>query len=178
MLNSIDAIGIIGTAAKLEVRNGRVRKVNHQAETEEQAALIEWADKTIIDGICIGEYLIHIPNEGKRGPKAARDAKWLGLSKGVPDLFLALPRGGYAGLWIEMKTLNGKPTPDQNHWLNKMNEIGYLATIKFSCAETAKTITEYININPASALRDPHKSALINQNHISVGFGEVIKTTN
>ncbi|WP_261375743.1 VRR-NUC domain-containing protein [Yersinia frederiksenii] len=151
MLNSIDAIGIIGTAAKLEVRNRKVRKVNHQPETEEQAALIEWADKTVIDGICIGDYLIHIPNEGKRGPKAARDAKRLGLRKGVPDLFLALPRGGYAGLWIEMKALNGKPTLDQNQWLNKMNEIGYLATIKFSCVEAMKTITEYINNNPARA---------------------------
>lgn len=151
MLNSIDAIGIIGTAAKLEVRNGIVRKVNHQAETEEQAALIAWADKTVIDGICIGDYLIHIPNEGKRGPKAARDAKRLGLRKGVPDLFLALPRGGYAGLWIEMKTLGGKPTPDQDHWLHKMNEIGYLATIKFSCVEAMKTITGYIKNNPARA---------------------------
>ncbi|ERK13419.1 hypothetical protein L580_4082 [Serratia fonticola AU-P3(3)] len=28
---------------------------------------------------------------------------------------------------------------------------------------------------PASALRDPHKSALINQHHIPVGFGEMIK---
>jgi hypothetical protein len=27
----------------------------------------------------------------------------------------------------------------------------------------------------ARALRDPHKSALINQHHIAVGFGEVIK---
>ncbi|MCB5299278.1 VRR-NUC domain-containing protein [Yersinia intermedia] len=151
MLNSIDAIGIIGTAAKLEVRNGKVRKVNHQAETEEQAALIAWADKTVINGICIGDYLIHIPNEGKRGPKAARDAKRLGLRKGVPDLFLALPRGGYAGLWIEMKALDGKPTLDQTQWLNKMNEMGYLAIINFSCVEAVKTITEYINKNPARA---------------------------
>ncbi|ARZ00521.1 hypothetical protein AXW37_06340 [Yersinia ruckeri] len=151
MINQIEAIDLISTKAKLEVRNGKVRKVNHQAETEEQAALIKWADNAVIDGICVGDYLIHIPNEGKRGPKAARDAKRLGLRKGVPDLFLALPRGGYAGLWIEMKILNGKPTPDQNHWLNKMNEIGYLATIKFSCVEAMKTITEYINNNPASA---------------------------
>ena len=28
---------------------------------------------------------------------------------------------------------------------------------------------------PAVALRDPHKSALINQHHILVGSGEVIK---
>jgi len=31
------------------------------------------------------------------------------------------------------------------------------------------------NKKPAGALRDPHKSALINQHHISVGSGEVIK---
>ncbi|EKN4096895.1 VRR-NUC domain-containing protein [Yersinia enterocolitica] len=129
MLNSIDAIGIIGTAAKLEVRNGKVRKVNHQAETEEQAALIEWADKTVIDGICIGDYLIHIPNEGKRGPKAARDAKRLGLRKGVPDLFLALPRGGYAGLWIEMKAENGKVTKMQLGWIYRLTDAKYVAKV-------------------------------------------------
>ncbi|MDI3171678.1 hypothetical protein QK313_27635, partial [Klebsiella michiganensis] len=28
---------------------------------------------------------------------------------------------------------------------------------------------------PASALRDPHKTALINQHHTSVGSGEVVK---
>ncbi|MCK8538228.1 VRR-NUC domain-containing protein [Yersinia ruckeri] len=129
MLNSIDAIAIINTKAKLEVRKGKVRKVNHQAETEEQAALIEWADKTVIDGICVGDYLIHIPNEGKRGPKAARDAKRLGLRKGVPDLFLALPRGGYAGLWIEMKALYGKPTTEQTKWIDRMIKAGFSAEV-------------------------------------------------
>ncbi|BFI58241.1 hypothetical protein KD4_21860 [Yersinia pseudotuberculosis] len=141
MLNSIDAIEIIGTAAKLEVRNGIVRKVNHQEEMEEQAALIEWADKTVIDGICIGDYLIHIPNEGKRGPKAARDAKRLGLRKGVPDLFLALPRGGYAGLWIEMKSERGKVSVEQNQWITKLCDVGYQVEICF-CYDSAKEIIE------------------------------------
>ncbi|UPY96975.1 VRR-NUC domain-containing protein [Pectobacterium sp. 21LCBS03] len=101
--NLISALNTIGTNAKLKFRNGKVTKVSHQAELEEQVALIEWADKTVIDGIKIGDYLLHIPNEGKRGPKAARDAKRLGVRAGVPDLFLALPHGGYSGLWIEMK---------------------------------------------------------------------------
>ncbi|MDA5550080.1 VRR-NUC domain-containing protein [Yersinia massiliensis] len=146
MLNSIDAIGIIGTAAKLEVRNGKVRKVNHQAETEEQAALIEWADKTVIDGICIGDYLIHIPNEGKRGPKAARDAKRIGLRKGVPDLFLALPRGGYAGLWIEMKAGEGKLSQNQTIWLQRLSSVGYRAICCFGFAEGTVLIVNYINL--------------------------------
>ncbi|HHL2712704.1 TPA: VRR-NUC domain-containing protein [Yersinia enterocolitica] len=144
MLNSIDAIGIIGTAAKLEVRNGKVRKVNHQAETEEQAALIEWADKTVIDGICIGDYLIHIPNEGKRGPKAARDAKRLGLRKGVPDLFLALPRGGYAGLWIEMKVIGGKVTAEQQLWLLRLRNSNYRAEVCEGLDAVKKVLFQYL----------------------------------
>lgn len=79
MLNGIDVLSAVRTKAKLEVLGGKVKKLRRQPELEEQAALIEWADKTVIDGIRIGDYLIHIPNEGKRGPKAARDAKRLGL---------------------------------------------------------------------------------------------------
>ncbi len=71
--------------------------MRRQPEFEEQAALIEWADKTVIDGIRIGDYLIHIPDEEKREPKVARDAKRFGVRAGMPDLFLALPRSGYAG---------------------------------------------------------------------------------
>ncbi|CQI92233.1 VRR-NUC domain-containing protein [Yersinia frederiksenii] len=145
MINQIDVIDLVRTKAKLEVRNGKVRKVNHQAETEEQTALIEWADKTVIDGICIGDYLIHIPNEGKRGPKAAKDAKRLGLRKGVPDLFLALPRGGYAGLWIEMKAQGGQSTIEQFCWLRKLDNVGYVATTCFSFSQAKDTVVKYLN---------------------------------
>ncbi|HEI6729928.1 TPA: VRR-NUC domain-containing protein [Yersinia enterocolitica] len=144
MLNSIDAIDAVGTQAKLEVRNGNVRKVNRQSETEEQAALIEWADKTVIDGICIGDYLIHIPNEGRRGPKAAKDAKRLGLRKGVPDLFLALPRGRYAGLWIEMKVGDGKLSQQQDIWLQKLSSAGYNAVCCFGFTEAVRTVENYL----------------------------------
>ncbi|WP_203449105.1 hypothetical protein [Pectobacterium brasiliense] len=77
MFNTTDALDFVDTKAKLETQNGKMRKIYHQAELEEQAALIEWADKTVINSVKIGDYLLHIPNEGKRGPKAARDAKRL-----------------------------------------------------------------------------------------------------
>lgn len=120
LANPVEALCIVCTKAKLEIRNGKVTKVPHQAELEEQAALIEWADQTVINGIKIGDYLLHIPNEGKRGPKAAHDAKRLGVRVGVPDLFLALPRSGYAGLWIEMKAKNGKLSTQQEVWLKRL----------------------------------------------------------
>ncbi|MFM1393399.1 VRR-NUC domain-containing protein [Yersinia enterocolitica] len=145
MINLVETIDLIGTKAKLEVRSGKVCKVNHQAETEEQAALIAWADKTVIDGICIGDYLIHIPNEGKRGPKAVRDANRLGLRKGVPDLFLALPRGGYAGLWIEMKSKAGFASIEQYRWSVKLNNVGYITIICFSFEQAKATVLKYFN---------------------------------
>lgn len=144
MLNNIDALSAVGTKAKLEVRGGKVRKVRRQPELEEQAALIEWADKTVIDGIRIGDYLIHIPNEGKRGPKAAKDAKRLGLRAGVPDLFLALPRGGYAGLWIEMKSKQGTVTFQQIKWLTRFADVAYKTSICKSLTDAKGVIERYI----------------------------------
>lgn len=143
--NSINALNSIGTKAKLENRNGKVTKAPHQAELEEQAALIGWADKTVINGIKIGDYLLHIPNEGKRGPKAARDAKRLGVRTGVPDLFLALPRGGYAGLWIEMKAKGGKLSILQEVWLKKMSSVGYKAEVCFGYDHAVHGIVSYLN---------------------------------
>lgn len=142
--NSISALNTVGTKAKLEICNGKVAKVSRQAELEEQAALIEWADKTVIDGIKIGDYLLHIPNEGKRGPKAARDAKWLGVRTGVPDLFLALPRGGYAGLWIEMKAKGGKLSDKQEVWLNRLEDVGYRTVCCFGFEQAVSEISIFV----------------------------------
>ncbi|UDQ77732.1 VRR-NUC domain-containing protein [Pectobacterium brasiliense] len=144
LLNSIDALKIIGTEAKLETHNGKVTKIPHQAELEEQAALIGWADKTVINGINIGDYLLHIPNEGKRGPKAARDAKRLGMKKGVHDLFLALPRRGYSGLWIEMKAIDGKVTQSQLEWQSLMRGAGYRAEVCYGFNAARSEIERYV----------------------------------
>ncbi|WP_315707558.1 VRR-NUC domain-containing protein [Brenneria uluponensis] len=144
MINQLEAINLIGTKAKLETRNGKVCKVYHQAELEEQAALIEWADKTMIDSICIGDYLIHIPNEGKRGPKAAKNAKRLGVRAGGPDLFLALPRGKYAGLWIEMKAKDGKLTKQQERWINRLESAGHRAVCCFGFDQAVNGIQRFV----------------------------------
>jgi len=126
------------------VSGQKVKKVRRQPEVEEQAALIEWADKTVIDSVRIGDYLIHIPNEGKRGPKAARDAKRLGVRAGVPDLFLALPRGGYAGLWVEMKSITGIPSSVQIKWINKLICEGYAVALCHGFRRRKDSIMKYI----------------------------------
>ncbi|HEJ9120496.1 TPA: VRR-NUC domain-containing protein [Serratia marcescens] len=144
MLNGIDVLSVVHTKEKLEMRGGKVKKVRHQPELEEQAALIEWGAKTVIDSNRIGDYLIHIPNERKRGPKAARDAKLLGLRDGVPDLFLALPRNGYAGLWIEMKSITGIATLEPIDWMSKLQNKGYSVVLSHSFSIVKDSVMKYM----------------------------------
>ena len=48
-----------------------------------------------------------VPNGGKRDVKEAARMKREGVLAGVPDVFVALKRGPYGGLFIEMKIQSG-----------------------------------------------------------------------
>jgi hypothetical protein len=50
-----------------------------------------------------------------------------GMCVGQSDIFLAIPRAGFCGKYIELKTLTGKPpTQDQLDFGDAMLEQGYL----------------------------------------------------
>lgn len=73
--------------------------------------------------------LFHIANEGKRSWQEGKRMKRAGMSAGVPDWFLAVPRKGYCGLFIEQKSSSGKVTANQSAWLRNLSAQGYLAVI-------------------------------------------------
>lgn len=110
MKNAIDALSEVGSRARVVQTSTGARRVKGNAELLEQEALIQWADLTVINGHRVGNYLVHVPNEGKRGPKAASEFKRAGGRAGYPDLILDLPSGVWHGLRIEMKAKGGKPT--------------------------------------------------------------------
>lgn len=74
--------------------------------------------------------IFHIPNGGSRNVREAANLKRQGVVAGVPDLCIPLVRGGFCGLYIEMKR-NAKSTVtvEQRKWINRLNEEGYLAVI-------------------------------------------------
>lgn len=89
--------------------------------------------------------LYAVPNGGDRHPAVAAKMKAEGVKKGVPDLCLCLPRGGYHGLFVELKRQKGGVvSPEQKAWLQALNAIGYRAEVCKGAAEAWDVIREYI----------------------------------
>lgn len=125
------------------------------SEHDEQVALFEWAQ------MMAGEYpelnLLHaIPNgaklpwtksrDGKRYSPEAIRLKREGLKPGVPDMCLPVARGGYHGLYIELKFGNNKLSPDQTWWLKVLTWEGYKAIEARGWEAAAKAILEYLQM--------------------------------
>lgn len=70
-----------------------------------------------------------IPNGGARSKREAGRLKAEGVRAGVSDVFCALPRGGWSGLFIEMKSSTGTASKEQRQWLEESNSVGYLGVV-------------------------------------------------
>ena len=88
--------------------------------------------------------LMAIPNGGRRGMVEAQWLKAEGMRPGALDLVLAVPRGNYHGLWIEMKIKPNSTSADQDAMLEYLNGANYKATVCWSDNEAIKTIEEYM----------------------------------
>lgn len=101
------------------------------------------------NSICLGDFLLAIPNGHKRSISEGKKIKKEGGRKGVSDLFFAFPivRQGtyiYHGLWIEVKTIKGKLSKEQKEWINLMRWMGYGAVVVHSLEEAIFYIKKYM----------------------------------
>ena len=88
--------------------------------------------------------IFHIPNGGSRNKREAKNLKRQGVKAGVPDLCIPVAKGGFHGLYIEMKAEGGKPTEKQLEWIELLNANGYRAVICFGFDEAKETIDRYM----------------------------------
>lgn len=70
------------------------------------------------------ELLYAVPNGGFRNPHEAMRFKMEGVRAGVPDLCLAVKRGEYGALYVELKTKEGRLSEQQKNWAIKAREAG------------------------------------------------------
>lgn len=94
--------------------------------------------------------LYHIPNGGKRDAKTATILKRQGVKAGVPDLHLPVARGGYHGLYIELKVGDNTTTKKQKDWIRELNKQGYLAVVCYGWDEAAKQLLDYLETGTAT----------------------------
>lgn len=86
-----------------------------------------------------------IPNGGKRPALEAFKMKRTGLKPGVPDLFIAEPRGAYHGFYIELKKPKGGVVSDvQKYWIAELRRKGFKAEVHNGHISAIQAIEEYL----------------------------------
>lgn len=78
----------------------------------------------------------HVPNEGQRDPRVGAHLRHLGMSAGVPDILIfeewvdetSAPGRGF-GLAIELKTMRGRLADEQDWWLQRLDDRGWLVSV-------------------------------------------------
>ena len=117
-----------------------------RSEHDEQSNLFAWARKyaPMIKQLAM---LFAIPNGGK-ADKMQKIWAWKeGQEAGVPDIFLAVPKGEFAGLFVEMKVKpHGKVSDDQKRWHVMLEAMGYQVEVCWSSEQAQKVILDYLGI--------------------------------
>ena len=132
---SIVANRVVATKAVLEWQ---------PSEEQEQAAVFEWAMlmERQLPELAL---LYHCPNGGDRHPAVAAKLKALGVKKGVPDLFLPVARGGWHGLYVELKRKKGgKLSEDQKAWLEALTDQKFMAVRADGAEQACDIIYRYL----------------------------------
>jgi hypothetical protein len=126
-----------------------------RSEYEEQVAVFEWAAMAAKTTYPELEMLIGSLNGVRISIGAAVKAKRAGLKDGYPDLSLDCrrstglgpPREFYGGLRIELKRIgNGKITPRQVWWLDRLREQGFRAVVCWGADEAINEIESYLEL--------------------------------
>lgn len=126
------------------------------SEHSEQAALIEWAQWQLNQGHYAELALLFaIPNGEWRSPSVALRLQEEGVKPGVPDLFLPVARGGWHGLFIELKIKDGRVRPEQKEWQAALLLEGYRACVCWGWEEARDELIRYLGGNIPCPERRP-----------------------
>ncbi len=88
--------------------------------------------------------LFAIPNGGHRAISVARKLKAEGVRAGIPDYFLAVPTGGFSGLFIELKSETGYASDAQQEMLNLFLAQGFKVALVKGIIEAMEVVVSYL----------------------------------
>lgn len=85
-----------------------------------------------------------VPNGGQRHPAVAARLKAEGVRAGVWDVFCAVPKDGWSGLWLEFKFGKNRLTNEQKDFQRLMHGFGYKLAVVNSSTEAQQQIEIYL----------------------------------
>ncbi len=91
--------------------------------------------------------VFHIANQRCTTPQHGAMLKRMGVTAGVSDLFF--PRGNdkFKGIWLELKTKVGKPSPAQLKFLDDMRTEGYMGVVAYGSQEAINCIVDFYSLD-------------------------------
>lgn len=113
-----------------------------QKESELQQSCVKWFRYAYPRQ---SQVLFAVPNGGYRNIATARKLKAEGVTPGVSDLILLVPKHGYHGLCIEMKHGKGRQSPKQVAWEKAVKKQGYHYVVVRSFAGFCQLIKDYLH---------------------------------
>lgn len=120
------------------------KKKRRNEESLAQQAVIKWWDYSHKSFGLPKWALFAIPNGSARNEFTGVVLKREGVRAGIPDLFLAVPRGNRSGMFIEMKTAVGKLSEEQAAIIPVLETLGYSTVICRGSSEAIKFIQAYL----------------------------------
>ncbi len=91
-------------------------------------------------------FLFAVPNGGYRTPKAAAMMSHEGQKSGVQDMMLAMPRGKYHGLFLEVKTEKGSASKIQKETQALFSGQGYCCLIEKGFERCLNSLLNYYSL--------------------------------
>lgn len=115
-------------------------------EDQIQIAVMHWAKLQTWKKGKISDYLHHSPNGGKRGKIEASRFKAMGVKAGFPDLFLPIARCPFNGLFIELKSANGRVSVAQAAYHPLLIDEGYRVEVAYTAEGAINLMKNYLGL--------------------------------
>ena len=110
-------------------RTVKRRKPRIDREGNEQTAFFRWLELQHPDVFAV---TYHTPNGGHRSKSEGGRLKGQGVKAGVPDVCIAIAKGGYFGLYVEFKATpphDSAVSSSQYDWLINLEKNGYKSVV-------------------------------------------------
>ena len=88
----------------------------------------------------------HTPNGGTRNKREAVKFKRMGVLPGVSDVFIAEPKKGFHGLFIELKVEGGRLADSQKWFLQEAEKRNYKTAVAWGVDEFIDIVTDYLDL--------------------------------